>query len=263
MQYEALPEKEVGAEAPGCSRGSSSDGVDFSELVRLHWAQVFRICLRITRNEHDAEDAAQDCFLRAFSHLHQFQGKAQFSTWLNSIARNCSLMLLRKRRSRQELKMGNSPESNGELLFIEPADSRPDQLSRVLYTESSDLLIRSISALPKTLRMVADLILFNELTLQEAGEILKISNASLKSRLFRARRRLSRFHGRRSNASVAHHNTFSGPGKSRNGPDSTCSKQESGARELSQIDLGPSYWSWTTHQSAHSASGADAVSRYE
>jgi RNA polymerase sigma-70 factor (ECF subfamily) len=226
MQCEAFPEKEV------C--GSKVHSVDFSELVRLHWGHVFRICLHITRNEHDAEDAAQDCFLRAFSHFHQFQGKAQFSTWLSSIARNCSLMLLRKRRSRQEVQMEISPDSNWEILQIEPADSGPDQLSRVLYAESRALFIRSIAALPATLRTAADLIILNELNLQEASEILEISDASLKSRLFRARRRLSRFHARSSQASVAHHNSFSGPVKPQAVPDSTraSSRENQGSEGL-------------------------------
>jgi RNA polymerase sigma factor (sigma-70 family) len=214
MEYETFPVREICAEAPDCSPGFSVYSVDFSELVRMHWEQVFRICLLITRNEHDAEDAAQDCFLRAFAHLHQFQGKAQISTWLHSIARNCSLMVLRKRRIRQEVPLENSPASSGDMLPHEPADRGPDQLSRVLFAESHGLAIRSIAALPPTLRSAADLIILNELTLQEAGQILDISNASLKSRIFRARRRLGRSHGRGSKASIAHHNSFSGPVKS-------------------------------------------------
>ena len=196
MECNTFAVREVCAEAPDCSPGFSVHNVDFSELVRMHWKQVFRICLRITRNEHDAEDAAQECFLRAFAHLHQFQGKAQISTWLHSIARNCSLMFLRKRRVRQEEPLENSPLSNGDMLPLEPAYSGPDQLRRVLYAESHGRIIRSIAALPPTLRSAADLIILNELTLQEAGQILDISNASLKSRIFRARRRLSRSHGR-------------------------------------------------------------------
>ena len=197
MKCTTLAVREVCAEATDRSSGFSVHNADFSELVRMHWKQVFRTCLRITRNEHDAEDAAQECFLRAFAHLHQFQGKAQISTWLHSIARNCSLMLLRKRRVRQEEPLENSPPSKGDMLPIEPADGGPDQLCRVLYAESHGRIIRSIAALPPSLRSAADLILLNELTLQEACQILDISNASLKSRIFRARRRLSWSHGRR------------------------------------------------------------------
>lgn len=209
MRWEAIPQNEDSTNAPDCNPESSSvDGVDFSELARLHWGQVFRVCLRITKNKHDAEDASQDCFLRAFTHFQQFQGNAQFSTWLNSIARNSSLMLLRKKKTKKEAQMEYSPDFSGELLQIEPADRRPDQLSRVLYAEGHAWLIRSIAALPATLRSAADLVIFNELTLQEAAQILEISDACVKSRLFRARRRLSRFHGRGSKSSAVHRATL-------------------------------------------------------
>ena len=174
--------------------------VDFSELVRLYWRQVFRICFRITRNQQDAEDAAQDCFLRAFSHLDQFQGKAQLSTWLTSIARNCSLMLLRKKRTKQEVQI--------DLPLLDPPDRRPDQLSGVSYGESFELLVRSIAALPLRLRTVADLFILNELTVAEVAQILDLSNQSVKSRLFRARHRLSRFDkwGLKSNSRASQRN---------------------------------------------------------
>ena len=109
--------------------------------------------------------------------------------------------------------MENSPDSDGNKPLLEPADSGPDQLSRVLYAESHGLFIRSIAALPSTLRTAADLIILNELTQQEAAQILQISNASMKSRMFRARRRLSRLHQRRLQASIAHRNSFNGPVK--------------------------------------------------
>src|SRR5580658_4444755 len=113
MQPEVLPEKTLRTEAPKCSRDSSVHNADFSEFMRLQWEQVFRTCLSIVRNHHDAEDSGQDSFLRAFSHLNQFQGEAQFSTWINSIASNCSLMFLRRRRNRNrpEVKSENWPDS--------------------------------------------------------------------------------------------------------------------------------------------------------
>ena len=210
MRCEVLPQNAIGAEALNLGQDSSSHNSTFSELVKVHRPQVFRICLRITRNEHDAEDAAQDCFLRAFTHFHQFEGRAQFRTWLTTIARNSALMLLRKKRVKQELPM-DMPDRDGEIGWLEPSDSDPDQLSRVLYAESHARFMRSIEALPATLRSAADLIILNELTLQEAGQILDITDACVKSRLFRARRRLSRFGKGRGKANVPHHRSINGP----------------------------------------------------
>jgi RNA polymerase sigma factor (sigma-70 family) len=213
MHYEVLPEKAIGTEEPKDGPHSPASNVDFPELLRSQWGQVFRICLRITQNEHDAEDAAQDCFLRAFSHLHQFQGKAHISTWLCSIARNCSLMLLRKKRNKPEVKIDKSTDSNSDLSLLDPPDNRPDQLSRVLYAERYGMLVKSIAALPPTLRRTANLIILNELTPQEVGRSLDISSASVKARLFRARRCLMRVDKRRVKATMAHRNSIGDPGQ--------------------------------------------------
>jgi len=203
IRSKTLSEEAAGTEDPKSIGDFSVDDVDFSEVVRLNWRRVFRICLRITQNEHDAEDAAQDCFLRAFSKLHQFQGKAQISTWLHSIARNCSLMLLRKRRTRQELQIEHSSDTNGEFISLDLADSAPDQLKRVLDVESTGRLMKLITALPITLRRSAELVLLNEQSLEAVGQLLDISNAAVKSRLYRARRRMSQSDKRWSRSDIA------------------------------------------------------------
>lgn len=182
------------------SRDSSGHTVEFSELFRSHWTQVLRICLRITRNQHDAEDAAQDCFMRAFSHLHQFQGNAQITTWLYTIARNSSLMLLRKRASKQEEPIERWPDSYGDLPPFSPTDGCLDPLRCVLHAETCGLLLQSVATLPTKLRAVAKLFFLEERTLQEVGQALNISSAGAKSRLFRVRRRLSRFEKSRSHS---------------------------------------------------------------
>ena len=184
MKREVLPD------ASRCSQNLSPHSVEFSELVRLHWRLVFQTCLSITRNQHDAEDAAQDCFLSAFCHLDQFQGKAQISTWLCTIARNCSLGLLRKKKRRPEVTTKDSPDFNGKPALFDPQDNRPDQLSCFLHAENLGLLVKSIAALPATLRTTADLVILNERTLREVGEILEVSNGAVKTRLSRARDRL-------------------------------------------------------------------------
>jgi DNA-directed RNA polymerase specialized sigma24 family protein len=122
-------------------------------------------------------------------------------------------MLLSKRRNKPEVKIENSPDSNGESPLLDPPDNRPDQLSRVLYAERYGLLAMSIAALPTTLRKTANLIILNELTAQEVCQSLDISSASVKACLFRARRCLKRVDKRHIRASVAHHNSVSSPGQ--------------------------------------------------
>src|SRR5581483_9476871 len=74
----------------------------FRVLVERHGRSVFRLAFRMTGNEQDAEDLVQETFLRAWKQLHKFDGRAAFGSWLYRIAANCSLDLLRSRRSRKE-----------------------------------------------------------------------------------------------------------------------------------------------------------------
>src|SRR3981081_3626552 len=70
----------------------------FGELCERHMKQVSYVTRRITRNREDAEDAAQECFLNAFVHLKDFDGRSQFATWLTRIAINAALMNISKNR---------------------------------------------------------------------------------------------------------------------------------------------------------------------
>jgi hypothetical protein len=83
----------------------SGDCQAFLELWTRHTNRVFKTTYRITGNREDAEDAMQDVWMKAHLHLNTFNGRAQFTTWLTSIAINTSLMILRRRRVRPETTM--------------------------------------------------------------------------------------------------------------------------------------------------------------
>src|SRR6202030_3080663 len=85
----------------------------FGELCERHMKQVSCVTRRIIRNREDAEDAAQECFLNAFVHLKDFDGRSQFATWLNRIAMNAALMKLRKNRRAREVPL-DEPNSSSE-----------------------------------------------------------------------------------------------------------------------------------------------------
>src|SRR5260370_5193667 len=74
----------------------------FDDLCKRHAEKMFRISYRITRNREDAEDAVQECFLNAFLHLQDFDGRSRFSTWLTRIAMNAALMKLRRNPSSRQ-----------------------------------------------------------------------------------------------------------------------------------------------------------------
>ena len=80
-------------------RAKAGDQTAFNELVQHYDRRVFRMAKQITENDDDAEDVLQETFLKAYTHLDDFQGNSKFYTWLVRIAVNEALMKLRKRRS--------------------------------------------------------------------------------------------------------------------------------------------------------------------
>src|SRR5438552_2524859 len=84
------------------ARISAGEKQLFHELIRPVERAVFVMMFMLLRSETDAEDAAQECFIKVYRNLHSFRGDAKFSTWVLSIARNEGLAWLRKRVSRPE-----------------------------------------------------------------------------------------------------------------------------------------------------------------
>lgn len=157
----------------------------FDELVRRTYGDVFKLAVRLTGNETDANDVVQDTYVRAFRGLRRFRGDAQFSTWLYRIASNCASSFT-ARRSRQRC---DSLSEAGELI-----QTNPDQ-DPTLQAEASTLrqtIERALEQLPQRLRAVVVLKHLEDLSHREIAERLGISESATKVRLHRARNTLRR-----------------------------------------------------------------------
>src|SRR5215468_11947854 len=88
------------------AKARQGDSEAFRLLVERHSRRAFQLAYRITGNEHDAEDVVQESFIRAYRQLSRFESRAHFGTWLHRIVANCSVDLLRSRRSRQDYSRG-------------------------------------------------------------------------------------------------------------------------------------------------------------
>jgi RNA polymerase sigma-70 factor (ECF subfamily) len=159
----------------------------FGELFERHGKKVFRVIYRIMRNREDAEDAAQECFLNAFVHLKDFDGRSQFATWLTRIAINAALMKLRKNRAAREVPIDEPNPSSEPAAQREFRHDAPDPEQSCSLRERKRMVESAISGLRPRTRNVVELIHLQEHSIIETAQILGISTGAVKSRMFHAK----------------------------------------------------------------------------
>ena len=162
------------------------------ELCERHAKKVFRVIHRILRNREDAEDAAQECFLNVFIHLKDFDGRSQFATWLTRIAINAALMKLRKNPGTRQVSIDEPNPSFESVAQKEFRYDAPDPEEAYRLRERKEILIAAILGLRPRTRRVVELHHLQEHTLGETAQILGISTAAAKARMFHARVALHR-----------------------------------------------------------------------
>lgn len=167
----------------------------FTSLFRRHSARVFQSLLRILRNREDAQDILQEAFLKAFTRLNTFEGKAKFSTWLMRIAINSALMELRKRRGHRLAQLDGG-DAEYAMRSLEQVDRRVDIHSTCESQELRSHLMRAMSSLKPMLQEMLLLQLTFTRSQQEMAAMTNISVPAVKSRIYRARSALRMSFGR-------------------------------------------------------------------
>jgi RNA polymerase sigma-70 factor, ECF subfamily len=172
-------------------RAQDGDQAAFAKLVQPHMRKAYHTALKITRNREDAEDAAQQTFLKAFANIGQFQGSAQFSTWLTRIAMNEALMLVRKRRS-ENSHLTYETDSEEGTHSIEHLCGGDHLEPEVLFAkkENQRIVREAVDSLRGTLRVVVWLLGLEERQSKDAAKILNLSQSAVKTRFLRARQEL-------------------------------------------------------------------------
>jgi RNA polymerase sigma-70 factor, ECF subfamily len=168
----------------------SGCGTAFNERWNLYSRRVYKTVFNITKNAQDAEDATQDSFLRAFLAFESFEGRASFYSWLTRIAINSAFGILRKRRSRPEISLNLTHQWDQEGVLVEFRDSALDPEQTCAKYERRAKVMQAIRRLPANLREALEEYITEDCSLQEVAERINISEAAVKSRLYRARRRL-------------------------------------------------------------------------
>ena len=165
----------------------SGDSSAFVELSRRHSRRVLHRIYRITNNWQDAEDVLQESLMRAFVHLHAFESRASFSTWLTRIAINTALMLLRKRKGAVRLAIDCSLDDITQTEKWDPRDHRDNPEQHYARQQRASILSGAMLRLRPASRRVLELQQSGELSTKEIAQSLGISEPAVKSRLLRAR----------------------------------------------------------------------------
>jgi len=170
------------------------DGHAFEVLIRRYQRRTLAVVRRFTRIQEDAEDIVQQSFHKAFVHLHKFEGKSSFSTWLTRIAINEALMLLRsgRDRGRREVSINDLSGSEETAFPLEIPDSRACPESVFLQGERNRVLSEALNKLTPGVRKVIELRELGELSTKETARVMGLSVEAVKGRVFHGRRKLHR-----------------------------------------------------------------------
>jgi RNA polymerase sigma-70 factor (ECF subfamily) len=163
----------------------------FASLIDRHKAAVFGMALRVIGNREDAEEAAQDTFIRAFRALDNFRRDAKFSTWLYRIAMN--VCLTKARQSRLDVtSIDESMEEEDDSAPLQIADRAEDPEQVVERTDFQERVRSLIASLPPKYSAVLTMYHMHDLSYEEISEALDLPIGTVKAHLFRARNALKK-----------------------------------------------------------------------
>jgi RNA polymerase sigma-70 factor (ECF subfamily) len=161
----------------------------FHELIRPYERSVYLMALSLLRNEAEAEDAAQEAFIKAYRNLGRFRSESRFSTWLIAIALNEARARLRRK---QPGLTDSIDDTEGSVVPAQLTDWREIPSETLERQEVRSLIRRALTALPLAYREVFVLRELEERNVKETAETLGITVASVKMRLHRARMMLQK-----------------------------------------------------------------------
>ncbi len=183
------------------NRVISGDTEAFEALVLEHQNKVYSLALRMVGNEEDARDMAQEAFIRAYGSLAGFRGDSKFSVWLYRLTSNICIDFLRSRGKKRTVSMtwaGDEGEDAGELEIPDETWSPENQLERSLTRESVRRGLESLSPQYREILLLREI---NGLSYAEIAGALSLEEGTVKSRIFRARKKLCDFLLREGNIS--------------------------------------------------------------
>jgi len=171
-----------------------TDGIvaHFLQAASERRPQLLQVARRITNRNEDAEDVLQEAFLKAYRALPNFRGEAKMSTWLTAIVKNTAREHLRGQRGRVFLSIEYTTGNDNEVVAMDFPDPGHNPEESCERREMDELLHSEVSKLNRGCRQVIERCVLQEQSQLEAAEALQIRVATVKARVFRAKRMLNR-----------------------------------------------------------------------
>ena len=171
-------------------QAQSGDTDAFEQLARLYGAQVYNFCCRMTNNTHDAEDIAQDVFIKIYGGIKKFKhrGEGSFRRWVYTVANNACTDALRKKKSRiRPDSLDAAIETEDGVLYNEPVSPESTPEETVLKKERQEILKQAIAELPAQFRQMIVLRDVRGLSYSDIAQITGNNPGTVKSKISRAR----------------------------------------------------------------------------
>jgi len=155
---------------------------DYSIIIDKYKNKAFSMLKRMLKNEFDAEEILQDCFLKAYNSLGNFKGEAKFSTWFYRIVYNTALTRLSSKKRKTETEMSSVEEH-----FDLESEYGSDEIEK---NDVNRLIHDTISKLPERYSAIITMFYLNEMSIEEISEVMQITVSNVKVMLYRSRNAL-------------------------------------------------------------------------
>lgn len=167
------------------------DANAFEELVLKYEKTVYNLALRMVGDRDDAFDMTQEAFIKAYGSLSSFRGDSKFSVWIYRIATNVCLDFLRSKSRKQQVSLTVSDDDEDAQLDIPDPSSAPEQ--QLMQKISMQSVEEGLKTLPDKQRQILVMRELCGMSYAEIGKALSLEEGTVKSRIFRARKRLCTF----------------------------------------------------------------------
>jgi RNA polymerase sigma-70 factor (ECF subfamily) len=181
MNYQGFAEERVWLE-----QARQGDKEAFGKLIEAYQTPVFNLAYRMLSNADEAEQAAQEAFIRAWTRLDSYDPAHKFSTWLLSITSNYCIDQIRKRRT-QLLSIDGPLPAHPALMSEQSAGPE----NQVMQSERQEAVQVLLQTLPTDYRQAVVLRYWYDMSYEEIADVMETTVSAIKSRLFRARRQLA------------------------------------------------------------------------